>query len=207
MKFIARTIFCTALIVTSGCVSLLPETAPAKPRYEINAVNGDVEAGDTVGWSLVVDDPRTTRAFDTTKIAVSTQPGKLQYYAGAEWADRAPRLFQTALIQSFEDSARILSVGDRGAIPIGEFVLQTDIRKMQLNVRGGESSIVVSIYGRLTDGRGKIFAARKFDATQAAASDKADDVIAAFDAAFDSAIMELVNWTFEEGEHVSALGA
>lgn len=204
---LARALAFAAALLAAGCVSLLPETTPAKPRYQIAAVDAGALAGAPVGWSLVVDDPRATRAFDTVKIAVSTAPGKIEYYAGAEWADRAPRLFQTALVQSFEESQRILAVGDRAAVPVGDFVLQTDIRHIQLDVRNGALSAKASIYARLSDGKGTIYAARPFAAQATAENDGPDAVIAAFGMAFDRALAEIVSWTFEEGETAQAKNA
>ncbi len=200
MKRLIRSAIFGAALFASGCVSLLPETSPPKPRYNISAVDAGVLAGESVAWSLAIDDPRTTRVYDTTRIAVSTGAGKIEYFAGAEWADRAPRLFQTALVESMEDSGRIVSVGDRNAVPLGDFVLQTDIRRVQLNVRGNDRSAQFSVYARLTDGRGKIFAAQLFEASTPAGSDDADNVVAAFDTAFRNAITEIVDWTFAGGE-------
>ena len=191
-------------IFSSGCVSLLPETAPPKPRYHIEAVGGDALSGDRVNWSLVVEDPRTTRVFDSVKVAVSPAPGKIEYFAGAEWADRAPRLFQTAVVQSFEDTGRILSIGDRAAVPIGDIILQTDIRKLQVNVAGGAETPLIVIYARLTDGKGTVYAAQQFRAERGARAGDPDSVMAAFDEAFTAVISDLVAWTFLEGEAVVA---
>lgn len=197
MRAIRPVLFLAALAL-GGCVSLLPETSPPKPRYHIEPVEASALQGETVDWSLIVEDPRATKVYDTVRIAVSTSPGKIEYFAGAEWADRAPRLFQTALVQTFEDSGRILAVGDRSALPLADIVLQTDIRKLELNTQGGRSA-TVSIYARLTDGRSRIVAAKRFDATAVAASDGADHVIAAFDEAFEALIPELVAWTYAQG--------
>ena len=199
MTHLIRLLVASSFLVTSGCVSLLPETSPAKPRYHITAVDPGALSGAPVDWSLSVEDPRTTRVYDTVKIAVSTAPGKVEYFANAEWADRAPRLFQTALVQSLEDSGRIVSVGDRTAIPIGDFALQTDIRAMELQVRGNARTVHVSVYARLTDGTSVIHTARLFEETTTAASDDADDVINAFDTAFDAVMARLISWSFEEG--------
>jgi len=199
MRNLTGRILLALCFFASGCVSLLPETAPPKPRYHIEAVEAASLEGMLLEWSLVIDDPRTTRVYDSVKIAVSPAPGKIEYFAGAEWADRAPRLFQTALVQTFEDSGRILSVGDRTALPIGDIVLQTDIRKLELNVQNGDTAIV-SVYARLTDGKGKIYAAKKFAASAHANADQADEIIAAFDQSFETVIKELVAWTYEQGE-------
>ncbi len=206
-QFFQALIFSVALFA-SGCVSLLPASAPPKPRYHISSIEIAPSDSVLVNWSLAIDDPRATRAYDTTKIAVSTAPGKIEYFAGAEWADRAPRLFQIALTQSFEDSGQILAVGDRHAVPIADLVLQSDIRKLELNVHNGERSASISIFVRLTNGRGKVFAAKRFDASASASSDSADHVLAAFDEAFDVVIKEMSAWTFDEGEKAAgAAGA
>jgi cholesterol transport system auxiliary component len=188
-------------LFASGCVSLLPETAPPKPRYHIATPDAAALSGEMIDWSLVVEDPRTTRVYDSVKVAVATAPGKIEYFAGAEWADRAPRLFQTALVQTFEDSGRVLSVGDRTAVPVGDLVLQTDIRHLELDVQG-EKAAKVSIYARISDGKGNIYAAQKFTSSSPASSERPDAVIAAFDGAFAEVISEIVAWTYEEGNRV-----
>ncbi len=203
MRYFTRAFIFSTALFASACVSLLPETTPAKPRYHISAIEVSVADSQPVSWALAIDDPRATRAYDSTKIAVSTAPGKVEYFANAEWADRAPRLFQIALTQSFEDTGQILSVGDRQAVPIADLVLQTDIRKLQLNVRNGERASSLSIFARLTNGRGKVFAAKRFDASAPASSDAADDVLAAFDSAFDTLIREMSAWTFDEGSRAA----
>ncbi len=207
MKALTKTLAMSLAALSSGCVSLLPEADAPRPRYHIEAVEAGSLAGNRVDWALVVDDPRATRVYDTVKIAVSPARGKIEYFANAEWADRAPRLFQTALVQSFEDSGRILSVGDRGAAPIGDIVLQMDIRKMQINVQGGAETPTVTVYARLTDGKGKFYAAELFSAQETAAASNADALIAAFDTAFEKIFTDLIAWTFEEGEKAVGAGA
>jgi len=188
-----------AAMTAAGCVSLLPETAPPKPRYHIGAVDGAAIQGPPVGWSLVVEDPRATRVYDTVKIAVSSSPGRVEYYNGAEWAARAPRLFQTAVIESFEDSGRILNIGDRSSIPLGDIILQMDIRRIQINVANRAETPRVVVFARLTDGKGRVYASRLFTAESAASGRDADAVLAAFGAAFEAVITEIVLWTYEEG--------
>ncbi len=196
---IVRSLLVVSAVGLSGCVSVFPETAPPSPRYHIEAVSMLPNQGAVVDWSLVVEDRRTTRVYDSARIAVTPAPGKIQYLASAEWADRAPRLFQTALVQTFEDTGRILSVGERSTLPIGDVALQTDIRALHLDVRDGVRAAKISVYARLSDGRGTIYAAKKFDASQIATSDNGDDVVAAFNGAFEGLITQITNWTFDEG--------
>lgn len=201
-KSIAYFLSVCAAVLTTACVSVLPEAAPPKPRFHISSADADGLGGASLDWSLVIDDPRATRVYDTVRIAVSPGPGKIEYLAGAEWADRAPRLFQTALTQTFEDAGRILTVGDRLAIPVADFVLQTDIRRMEMDVSSGDRAAVVEIYARLTDGRGTVFAARKFESRKASNGINPDAAYQAFDGAFDEVLASIVDWTYTEGSAV-----
>ena len=199
MNTLRPILIAAAALAASGCISLLPETAPPKPRYQITAIDTSSLQGARHDWSLVVDDPRTTRVYDSVRVAVMPSAGKVKYFAGAEWADRAPRLFQIALIQAFEDTGRILAVGDRNAVPVGDVILQTDIRRMHYDVSNG-GVVDVSVYARLGDGKGRVYAARSFQKTAPVNGRQADDVIAAFNAAFSDLIPEMAAWTYDEGE-------
>ncbi len=201
--YVIRGLLMASALFVSSCVSVLPEAAPAKPRFHIVAADADALSGDALDFSLVIDEPRSTRVYDSVRIAVASAPGRIEYLAGAEWADRAPRLFQTALVQTFEDAGRILAVGDRSSLPVADFVLQTDMRRMELKVQDGEAADI-SVYARLTDGKGEIFAARKFEARIPANSTKPDAVYAAFNTGFDQVVTDLVAWTYAEGERARA---
>ena len=74
---------------------------------------------------------------------------------------------------------------------------------MELRVNGARAADV-SVYARLTDGKGKIYGARKFDASVPADSAQPNDVYRAFDAAFDRVIADMVAWSYEAGENARA---
>lgn len=189
-----------AALALTGCVSVLPKAPPPAPRYLIDPVSYSEAAQTPVAWSLVVDDPSSTRVYDSTKIALLRNPGRIEYYANGEWADRAPRLVQAALTRSFENTGRILSVGDRVALSRGNFTLQTDIRVMHAVYEDGKPSALFGVYARLVDARGGVIAAKLFEQKTPAGSDDMDDVAAAFDEAVTTALGEMVSWTFEEAD-------
>lgn len=193
---------CAAAAMVSGCVSVLPEAAPPPPRYAISPATAEFE-GPAVQWRLVVDDPSATRIYDTTKVAVARSGGRFEYFSGAEWADRAPRLIRFALIQSFEDSGRILGVGDRSAVPLGDFVLQTDIRALQAQYDGPEPMAKAAIFARLTDGKGRIYAARLFEQETPLDGRDADALLAAFDRGLQTIFADIVAWTLDTGENAA----
>lgn len=196
-----------AFAFTQGCVSQFLETEPANPRYLIGPVSAERVSGSSVDWSLNVDNPKAAHAFDTSKVAVSRSAGRIEYFGDGEWAGRAPRVFQTALIESFQDSSRIVAVGDRQTLPLADYVLQTDIRMIDLDVSNGTPQARLSVYVRLTNGKSKIYAARAFSASQPTRSLDGDDVASSFDSVFKDVIADIVVWTFEQGEAREATAA
>lgn len=199
-----RAAFLIALMTLTGCVSVLPEARPAAPRYLLEPVDYDGADAEPVSWSLVVEDPSATRVYDTAKIALIRNAGRVEYLANGEWADRAPRLVQASLVRSFENTARILGVGDRASLIASTYVLQTDIRALHADFVDGSPKAAFAIYARLTNARGKVIAARLFEKTAPAGKGTADEIAAAFDEAAAGAFAEIIEWTLAEGEKAYA---
>lgn len=194
-----RALFLLASIALAGCVNVLPQARPAAPRYLIEPVK-QAATGEAVTWSLAVDDPLATRAYDSPKIAAMREPGRLEFLGNGEWADRAPRLLQTAIIRSFENSGRILGVGDRTTLVSPTYILQTDIRNLEADYLSGAPQARIAVFARLVNGRGKVVAAKLFERRADAEGVTPADLARAFDAAAGRVIGEVLAWTFEEGE-------
>ncbi|HBK93048.1 MAG TPA: hypothetical protein DDZ68_15395 [Parvularcula sp.] len=191
----------------SGCVSVLPDAAPPPARFTVSDITVETAAA-PVTWTLGVEEPEATLAYNSAKIALSRAPGRIEYYAGGEWVDRAPRLFGVALVRSFENTGAIKGVGSRQTLPVSNFILQTDIRRLGVVFDGGEKRAEVAAFVRLTNGRSVIHAAKLFSATQIAAADTPEAAAAALDAALSAVQRDIVAWTLEEAgrANVAALG-
>lgn len=191
-----------AAIAAAGCVSVLPEASPASARYTIAPVQFTEPAAQSVEWSLAIADPTATRAYDTAKIALTRAQGQIEYYANGEWADRGPRLVRTALVRSYENSGRILGVGDTVSLPGADFILQTDIRSLHVQYANGEPAAEVALYAKLTDRRGRILAARLFSQSQQLGGDSPTAAGRAFDTATTGVISDIVTWSTEAATDV-----
>ncbi len=180
----------------ASCVSVLPEAPPASARYTVSDVTIETAAA-PVSWTLGVEEPSATLAYNSAKIALSRAPGRIEYYAGGEWVDRAPRLFGVALVRSFENTGAIMGVGSRISLPVSTYVLQTDVRKLGVVEEGGRRA-EVEVFARLTNGRSAVHAARLFTASAPVAADTPADAASALDTALSVIQREIVAWTFEE---------
>lgn len=186
-------------LLLQACVSVLPKAAPPSARYQVTDVSVADLGASPVSWTLAVEDPEATLAFDTAKIAISREPARIEYYAGGQWVDRAPRLFGAALVRSFENTGVIRGVGNRVTLPVSTYALQTDIRKLTIDQASGRSA-EVAVFARLTNGRSKMYATRLFTATSPVSSDSADAAANALNAGLQSVQREIVAWTIAEAD-------
>ncbi|MEL6371876.1 MAG: ABC-type transport auxiliary lipoprotein family protein [Pseudomonadota bacterium] len=194
---------CVAMSL-AACVSVLPEAAPAAPRFGVNDIEPTSPVKAPVTWRLSIDDPLATRAIDSTKIALTKNGHQFQYYSGGEWADRAPRLFQAALIRSFQNTDGIVGVGSRSTQPIADYILQTDLRAFEAKSASGELQAVVEIYARVTNIRGKTFSAKRFRQERSIGSDTAVNVAGALNGASGEIIEEMIDWSIASIETAEA---
>ena len=118
-----------------GC-SVIPKVNDPIPLYTLSAVSEFGRSLPKVEWQLVVGTPVASADLDTTRIALTRAPGVIEYFAKGAWADNAPVLLQGKLIESFEASNAIVSVG-RDAVGLRpDFVLQSDLRDFQAEYAG-----------------------------------------------------------------------
>ncbi len=59
------------------------------------------------GRAIVVSEPVGIQPFEADRIIVREGAGSLSFLGGGQWADRLPRLIQTRIIQSLENSGRL----------------------------------------------------------------------------------------------------
>jgi cholesterol transport system auxiliary component len=120
----------------AGC-GVIPKVNDPIPLYTLSAVTQFGQTLPKVDWQLVVGTPVASADLDTTRIALTRSPGVIEYYANGAWADNAPILLQGKLIESFEASNAIVSVG-RDAVGLRpDYVLQSDLRDFQAEHAGG----------------------------------------------------------------------
>lgn len=187
----------------SACVSVLPEAAPPSARYTVSDVVVETTTV-PVSWTLGVEEPDATLAYNSAKIALSRAPGRIEYYSGGEWVDRAPRLFGVALVRSFENTGAIKGVGSRLTLPVSTYVLQTDVRRLGVVHGGAEKRAEVTVFARLTNGRSAIHASKLFSAVESVNADTPAAAAAALDAGLSAVQREIVAWTLDEAGRAPA---
>lgn len=188
-------------IVLAGCGSLGGPKTEVKLYSPATAVTVD-PAWPTVDWSLVVGVQAANAMLDSPRIAVRPTANELQTYRGARWADNAPDLLQTSLVQAFEDSGRVRAVlrfGGGGTR--GEYALWVEVRQFETVYQGGQPEAVIEVQARLVKLRGGgVVASKRFRHAVAGRTPAVDDIVAAFGESMSALGTELVGWTLAEGQ-------
>jgi cholesterol transport system auxiliary component len=198
MNRIGRRVVLAGLALTpAACTSLLPEGGAPPKLYTLTPATEFPAGGVTVSWQLLIATPSCTAALDSERIALSRSPTTLDYFADAAWIDRAPRMVQALLVQSFENSGRIAAVASDSMALRADYLLEPELRHFEADYGTAAAPAArVEIAARLirvTDHA--IRAHRSFAASVAAAENRMPAIVDAFNAALHQAARQLVDWT------------
>lgn len=167
--------------------------------YDLTATASEAGAGRArAGVQILVPEPRALQALNTSSIAVKPTAQTISYYGQVQWADRLPRVLQTRIVQSFEDTGRVHAVGFPGEGLLINYQLPIEIRNFQLE-SGGAPTAVIEIAAKILDDRnGRVVATRVFRAEARSSGDGVDSAVAAMDVALKQVLDELIRWVVAE---------
>lgn len=202
---IVRRMLRAALLLGLAACSTLNPTAPH--LYTLTP-RASVAPGPKADWQLLVETPSATAGIDTPRIALARTPTSLDYFADVSWADRAPNMVQGLIVQTFEDSGRIVSVGRDTVGLRSDYVLKSELRDFQAEYATPGAAMPDRVHVRLSAKlvampRRTIEAGETFEATAPVRGRSFTDVIAAFDEALGRVTGELVTWSLSQRFHPS----
>ncbi|MGU3282896.1 MULTISPECIES: ABC-type transport auxiliary lipoprotein family protein [unclassified Methylobacterium] len=145
------------------------------------------------GRSIAVSEPVGIQPFEADRIIVRESGGALAFLGGGQWADRLPRLIQTRLLQSLENSGRLRSVSRPGDKVVADYQLISEIRAFDIQATTGEAVVDLSLK-LVADGTGKVTAARIFTARVPVAKIDAGNGARALDQALTTVLADVVRW-------------
>jgi ABC-type uncharacterized transport system auxiliary subunit len=120
--------------------------------------------------------------------------GGLSPVTDARWIDMLANLFQSRVIQSFENASFLSNVGRPVDGQTASFQLVLDIRNFEI-VTSPERLANVEFTAKLLGAEGRVIATQVFQLSAPAKDVTAPAAAAALDGAFGSAMSELVVWT------------
>ena len=198
-----------AVLLLAGCS--LPGFSPPPQLFTLTPKNTFVEGLPVVTDQILIETPVAAAGLDTGRIALSRSATTLDYFAEVSWTDRAPAMVQTLMVESFENSSRVVSVG-RDTIGLrADYVLKSELREFQAEYAGandqGAPQIHVRINAKLVAmPRRTIEAGKTFEALEPARSAAFQDIIAAYDEALGKVLRRLVEWSLTEAARIGRQG-
>ncbi len=148
-----------------------------------------------------ITEPAAPTAINTDRMAIRPSSLQVEYIPDVKWTDRAPALVQTLMVESFENSGKIVGVGRRAIGLTGDYVLSSELREFEAVADGaGGATVVVRLVLKLVrQSSGSIIASTTAEQTVESASDKPADLVVAFDTALGKVLKRTVQWVLTEG--------
>lgn len=181
-----------ACLLILAALSALPGcSSGSSPAFDLTAPR--LARGGHVGGTLVVTEPTAIDPLSNERIVAKDAAGSISYMGGAQWADRLPRLFQTRLIQTFENASNLKAVGRPGEGLTADYQLNADLREFQYDAARGEATVEVSVK-LLGLQSGKIVRARIFRARLPVAAADGGTIAQTLDRALTAVLIQIVRW-------------
>lgn len=191
-RFAPRALLIGATLALAGC-SIGPSSPPAQ-IYVLDPPFAAMTDVPMSGAQLAVAAPDLANVLDTQRIALS-RGQNMDYYADAQWTDNTARLLQSLLVEAFEKSGKIGSVGRDSNGLHADYILQTEVRDFaaRYDSPNGPPTIVVDIMVKLVSADRRTVAA-SFDVNKTAATtqNSVPAVVQAFNQATGAALEEIV---------------
>lgn len=185
-------------ILIPGC-SPLKLPGPPPDLYNLTPKSTFDEGLPEVRKQLIIEEPVAAGGLDTSRIALRPHATQLQFYADARWTERAPKMVQTLLVESFENTNKIISVGRQSIGLRSDFTLKTELREFQVEQSPDSENmnVRVRINAKLVQQPTRvIIGSQSFEYARETPSDSTmDEIVVAFDIATGKVIKRLVEWT------------
>ncbi len=188
--------------LAAACQLPVPGQGPPPALYRLTPKSTFSEDLPNVAWQLVLEVPVADAGLATTRVALQRAPTQMEYYARTSWTDRAPLMIQTLMIESFENSGRIVSVGRESVGLRADFILKSELREFQAEYyRTPTPSVRVAMNAKLVQmPRRTIIGSQSFESVAETTEDAMTEIIAAFDQALGKVLKHLVEWVLLTGE-------
>lgn len=179
--------------LASSCA--LIKSAPTPETYDISAPRSFSGLQSGTRAQILVKAPTSLKALNSQNIVVKPTASVITYLKGAQWSDDLPKMVQTKLVETFENTGRSGAVAKPGDGLVIDYQILTAIRAFEVAVNGGGKTAVIEFSVRLlSDRNGRVLKSNVFRATVPFSGSNNDDYVAALDRAFDVVAREIVVW-------------
>lgn len=186
------------ILLLTGC-SLLEISGPAPDLYNLTPKSTFSPDLPSVNWQLIIEEPIAAGGLDTSRVALRPRSTELKYLADARWTERAPKMIQTLLVESFENTGKIVAVGRQSIGLRSDYNLKTELREFQAET--DETTRVTKVRVRINvkivqQPKRIIIGSKSFEHIEVVQnSGGIKDIVSAFDEATGRVFKHIVEWT------------
>jgi len=196
-------IIMSMMVFVAGC-SPLKIPGPPPDLYNLTPKSTFNDNLPDIRKQLIIEEPIAAGGLDNNRIALRPHATKLQFFANARWTERAPKMLQTLLVESFENTNKIISVGRQSIGLRSDFTLKTELREFQVeqDPESNTSTIRVRINAKLVQQPNRVIVgSQSFESRlDIQKGGGMNDIVIAFDTATGKVIKKLVEWTLHNME-------
>ena len=183
-----------SLLACVGAAALVAacSSSSSVTNYDLTAPRQVRAASGAVG-QIAVAEPAAVQPLESDRIVVREASGAVSSVSGGQWADRLPRLVQSRLIQTFENSSGLRAVSRPGGGIAPDFQLTSDLRAFQIDAATGQAVVEMSV--KLVNERsGRIAATRIFAGRVPVGTVDAANAAQALDRALGIVLLDIVRY-------------
>jgi len=183
-----------SLFLLTACGSLLPKGAPAPRLYTLNAPR-TMETGNKIPVRLQILLPQATPGLETERIVLRNTDNQVDYFADTKWTGTLTALVQSLLVESFDNTRRLESVGSDLVAINQNYNLLIEIRDFQAEYRKGAAAPYahVRLVAKLIKAdTNDVLTTATYNESVAANGNSLQEIIPAFDAAWQKVSSEIV---------------
>lgn len=198
---IRLTLVLALMLPLAGCGGLIPGLEGPKNLYNLSPKSSFRQDLPRVNWQLVIEEPLAAGGLNEASIAYKPSSLEVRYFKEVRWTERVPRMVQTLLVESFENSNTIVAVGRQAIGLRADYSLLTEIREFQAEKMGG-GTVRVRINAKLIrQPRQIIVQSQSFEASVPDRGESMDQTILVWDEALGRTLKQIVEWTIINGEN------
>ena len=191
-----RMLMSALVLAVAGCAGVLPGHGTPPKLFTLTPKSTYADDLPRASRQLVVEVPVTAESLNTLRIALRHDPLSLEYYRDVRWTERAPVMVQTLLIESFENSGKIVAVARKATDLRADYVLKTDLREFQAEYDGADPPFAhVRVNAKLVKlPQRTIIAWYTAERRVRAEGNDVRQIIYAFDGALGGTLKAIVEW-------------
>src|SRR5918994_1307902 len=118
-------------------------SAPAPATFDLSAPSSRIRGA--AGVQVLVAEPAALQSLSTQQILVKDASGAISFLGGGQWVDNLPRLIQTRLINTFENSSQLRGVARPSSGAVADVQLVSELRSFEIATPDNQAVAEISV--------------------------------------------------------------